>query len=255
MLDKSKLRKDAKAIGIKSVDYGKLNLFKEKFNTWVHSSVQQVKGLPDKYYVVSGITDALNQTYGLYDRIGVFEGEYGYHSLVLGNRVTTDLDNCDVIIVSHPFSADGMCSHFKLAIADTYNKPIFVDCAFFGICHDIDFDFTQYKNIHSVCFSLSKSYGTGHYRVGLLYTKDRYPVTVQSDWHYEFIASAEYHYDLLDTKTPDTMVERHKRMQLFICEQLKLKPSNTILFGLDYSDEYLKYKRGSVNRVCITDLF
>jgi hypothetical protein len=255
MLDKSKLRTDAKALELKHIDYGKLHLFKEKFNQWVHSSIQVVKGLPEKYYIVSGVTDALNQTYGLYNRIGVFVGEYGYHSLVLGDRVTTDLEKCDVIVISHPFSADGLCSHKRLKIADTYNKPIFVDCAFFGACYDIDFDFSQYKNIHSVCFSLSKSYGTGHNRVGLLYTKDRYPVTVQSEWHYEFVSSATYHYDLIDTKTPDTMPERYKRMQHYICEQLELLPSKTILFGLDHSDRYQKFNRGYVNRVCITDLY
>jgi hypothetical protein len=255
MLDKTKLRTDAKAISIKSVDYGKLGLFKEKFNKWVHSSVQEVKGLPEHYYIVSGVTDALNQTYSIYNRIGVFPGEYGYHSLVLGDRVTTDLEQCDCIVISHPFSADGKSSRDRLRIADTFDKPIFVDCAFFGACHSIDFDFTPFKNIHSVCFSLSKSYGTGHNRVGLLYTIDKYPVTVQSEWHYEFVSSAEYHYDLIDDRTPDTIPDKYIQMQHFICKQLNLVPSNTVMFGLDYTDEYKKFERAYVNRVCITDLF
>ena len=49
------------------------------FDNWIHSSQQIVTGLPTNKYIVSGITDAFNQTYGLYNKIGVFPGEYGYH--------------------------------------------------------------------------------------------------------------------------------------------------------------------------------
>lgn len=228
--------------------------FKEKFNRWIHSSKQIVKGLPNNSYIVSGLTDAFNQTYGLYHKVGVFPGEYGYHKLIVGDRVTTDLNEADIIIVSHPFSADGMCSHDKLKIADSYNKPIFVDCAFFGLCHGINFDFTQYKNIHSVGFSLSKTFGTGWRRVGLLYTIDRYPVTVYSEWNYHLISSAEIHYNLIDTMTPDDMTYKYIDTQLSICKYLNVSPSNTIIFGLDYSDRYNKFKRGNVNRLCLSTI-
>jgi hypothetical protein len=234
-------------------DLNRIKQFKEKFHNWVHSSKQRVAGLPTNKYLVSGLTDAFNQTYGLYNKIGVFDGEYGYHRLVWSDdRITTNLEDADVIIVSHPFSADGMCSHERLRIADTYNKPIFVDCAFFGSCVDIDFDFTPYKNIHSVGFSLSKTFGTGWRRVGLLYTIDKYPVSVYEQWDYPLLASAEHHYDLLDTLTPDTLGEQYRSRQLEVCQALELEPSNTIIFGLDYNNRYPEFLRGNVCRVCIT---
>ena len=230
----------------------KMQWFQREFHKWVHSSVQEVKGLPKQHYIVSGITDAFNQLYGLYNKIGIFEGEYYYHQNVLGERATTDLREADCIVISHPFSGDGKCSHDKLAEANSYGVPIFVDCAFFGICHGISFDFKPYKNVHSVCFSLSKTFGTGLHRVGLLYTKDCFPCTVYNTWGYPLVATAEHHYGLINTIGPDEMPRRHKDAQQRICRRLGLIPSPTVIFGLDYSTRYERFKRGDTNRVCIT---
>jgi hypothetical protein len=246
----------ARAIGFESYDTVNYINFNDRFHEWIHSSEQVVSGLPINRYLVNGITDAFNQTYGLYNRIGIFDGEYEYHQKIFGtDRVTTDLHNADIIIVSHPFSADGMCSHHKLAIADNYNIPIFVDCAFFGICQNINFDFTKYKNIHSVCFSLSKAYGTGYRRVGLLYTTDNYPVCLYGEWQYPFISSVEYHQYLLGKIGPDDIPKQYRNTQLEVCTGLGVTPSNTVIFGLDYTDRYNHLKRGSVNRLCLTNIY
>ena len=226
--------------------------FEKIFDRWIHSSNQQVKGLPEQYFIVSGVTDALNQLYGLYKKIGIFVGEYLYHQNVLGEKATTNLQEADCIVVSHPFSADGKSSHERLKEADSFGVPIFVDCALFGICQGIDFDFEQYKNIHSVCFSLSKVFGTGLNRVGLLYTKDKFPCTIYNTWEYPLVVSAEYHYDLISTIGPDDMPAKYKDVQNKVCEELELEPSPTVIFGLDYTDKYKEFKRGNVNRVCIT---
>lgn len=228
--------------------------FEKAFDKWIHSSKQEVKGLPKEYHIVSGITDAFNQLYGLYDKIGVFDGEYLYHQNVLSERVTTNLQEADCIVISHPFSADGKSSLDKIQEADKLDIPIFVDCALFGVCHGIDFDFTQFKNIHSVCFSLSKVFGTGLSRVGLLYTKDKFPCSIYNTWGYPLVASAEYHYGLINTIGPDDMPFKYKDLQKSLCEELELTPSPTVIFGLDYTNKYSEYKRGNVNRVCITQL-
>jgi hypothetical protein len=254
MIDMSKLTGAAKPINLEAVNLTNYYNFKDKFHHWIHSSAQTVAGLPKDYYLVSGLTDAFNQTYGMYGKIGVFEGEYGYHQLTKPKRVTTDLSQAGVIIVSHPFSADGMSAHDKLAIADQYNKPIFVDCAFFGACKDINFDFTPYTNIRSVCFSLSKTFGTGRHRVGLLYTTAPYPVCVYEKWHYPFVAGAEYHYGLINQSTPDSLATKYGQLQQEICNELEVVPSNTVLFGLDYTNRFDQFKRGTVNRLCISEL-
>ena len=228
--------------------------FTKKFHLWVHSSTQEVAGLPNKRNpnIVSGITDAFNQLYGMYNKIGIYEGEYGYHKLCVNDRATHNLSEADCIVISHPFSADGKCSHEKIEQADKLNIPIFIDCAFFGICSNIDFNFKKYKNVHSVCFSLSKTFGTGLTRVGLLYTKDKFPCTIYNEWQYPLIASAEYHYNIINKTGPDDLPREYMQSQNKICEELGLEPSPTVIFGLDYTDRYNDFKRGPVNRVCIT---
>lgn len=235
-----------------SYDLASYQLFHTKFHEWIHSSQQRMVCLPEKSYIVSGITDAFHQTYSLYQKIGIFEGEYGYHDKVFPDRVTHNLEEADVIIISHPFSADGNCSHSKIAMADKLGIPIFIDCAFFGICADISFDFSPYKNIHSVCFSLSKTFGTGWQRVGLLYTVDDYPVRVYSDWQYPLTSSADRHYGLLAMYSPDDMFKKYRFKQEQICSTMGIVPSSTVIFGLDYSDKYTDFKRGNVNRLCIS---
>lgn len=228
--------------------------FHEKFDNWIHSSNQIVAGLPEKSHIVSGITDAFHQTYSLYNMIGIIDGEYGYHEKIFPDRVTKDLSKADVIIISHPSSADGECSHSAIAEADKLGIPIFIDCAFFGICSGIDFDFSKYENIHSVCFSLSKTFGTGWQRVGLLYTKDDYPANVYSEWQYPFTASAMFHYSLIDKYGPDHMFEKYRTQQISICGELGIVPSSTVIFGWDYTEKYNEYRRGNVNRICISKM-
>ena len=229
--------------------------FHGKFEKWIHSSKQIVSGLPGRSYIVSGITDALDQTYSLYNKIGIFNGEYGYHEKVFPKRITYNLEDADVIIISHQFSADGECSHQRIAEADRLGIPIFIDCAFFGICKNINFDFSKYKNVQSVCFSLSKTFGTGWQRVGLLYTKDPYPVTIYSDWGYPLTASAIWHYDLIKEIGPDDICEKYGLQQEHICGTMDIIPSSTVIFGLDYTDRFNEFRRGYVNRLCISKEF
>jgi hypothetical protein len=251
-----KLLKGARPIHFK-FDYNleSYQNFSKDFDHWILSSKLNVKGLPEPSYIVSGITDSFNQLYGLYNKFGIFEGEYGYHKLVLNDdRITYNLKEADCIIVSYPFSADGLSSMSKIEIADSYNKPIFIDCAFFGICDNIDFDFRKFKNIRTIAFSLSKTFGTGFHRIGKIFTLDKFPVSVYEEWGYHMLSNAEVHYNLIKTIGPDDTFARHREKQIKICKELDLIPSDTVIFGLDYTEKYKNYNRGNVNRICISKL-
>lgn len=247
--------KNARAIHLKSADLNLYKKFEKQFEDWIYSSNQTVKGLPGNSFLASGITDAFNMLYGMYNNIGIFPGEYSYHRLVLPkHRITYDLNAADVIIISHPFSADGMSSVDRLKIADTYNKPIFVDCAYFGVCNNINFDFTAYKNINSVAFSLSKTFGTGSYRIAKVFSNSEYPANVYEEWGYHLHSSAAYHYKLLDNVSPDDTYKKFRHLQIEICNEYQLTPSDTVIFALDYQnlDLYKYYNRDIVNRMCIS---
>lgn len=237
------------------IDYRKYKEFRDIYYDWIHSSNQLVKGVPTATpIIVSGITDAFNQLYGLYKTIGIAKGEYGYHQLVNKN-VTYDWSKADCIVISHPFSGTGNCAMELIHAADKYNKPIFVDCAFFGICGGIDFDFSKFKNIHSICFSLSKTFGTGLHRVGMLFTKDDFPSQHYDRWHYPIITQANMHLELILNRSPDWAYHMYKKAQLKICEEYDLIPSHTVIFGLDYLDRYNDCKRDrGPNRVCISKM-
>lgn len=252
----NKLLKGARPIDFKfDYDLESYYNFSKDFDNWILNSKLNVKGLPEPNYIVSGITDSFNQLYGLYNTFGIFEGEYGYHKLTLNkNRVTYDLKKADCIIISHPFSADGLSSISKIEIADSYNKPIFIDCAFFGICDNIDFDFRKFKNIKTVAFSLSKTFGTGFHRVGKIFTLDKFPVSVYEEWGYHMLSNAEIHYNLIKSVGPDDTFKNYREKQIKICKKLGLIPSDTVIFGLDYTDRYRDYNRGKVNRICISQL-
>ena len=239
---------------------GRYASFLNKFDKWVHSSNKNVKGLPTNKYLTAGITDVFDKTYIKYNKIGIFPGEYSYHCMILEeylaeSRITYNLAEADIIIVSHPFSADGLSSNEKLQLADSYNKPILVDCAYFGVCSDISFDFTLYKNIVSVAFSLSKTFGTGNLRIGLLYTNDFYPYAVWDEWFYQSYSNIDYHYNLIDKIGPDDLAKQFKKQQIKLCNKYKLQPSNTILFGLDKIGRYDNYRRHDVNRICLSKLY
>lgn len=239
---------------------GRYASFLNKFDKWVHSSNKNVKGLPTNKYLTAGITDVFDKTYIKYNKIGIFPGEYSYHCMILEeylaeSRITYNLAEADIIIVSHPFSADGLSSNEKLQLADSYNKPILVDCAYFGVCSDISFDFTPYKNIVSVAFSLSKTFGTGNLRIGLLYTNDFYPYAVWDEWFYQSYSNINYHYNLIDKIGPDDLAKQFKKQQIKLCNKYKLQPSNTILFGLDKIGRYDNYRRHDVNRICLSKLY
>jgi hypothetical protein len=234
--------------------------FLNKFDSWIHSSDKNVNGLPPNKYLTTGVTDVFDKTYIKYNKIGIFPGEYSYHIMVLEeyldeSRITYDLTEADIIIVSHPFSADGLSSREKLQLADSYNKPILVDCAYFGACSNISFDFTPYKNIVSVAFSLSKVFGTGSLRIGLLYTKDFYPYAIWDEWSYQLHSNVDYHYNLIDKIGPDDLAKQFKKQQLNLCDKYKLQPSDTVLFGLDNSERYTDYKRHNINRICLSKLY
>jgi hypothetical protein len=234
--------------------------FLNKFDKWVHSSNKNVKGLPSNKYLTTGITDVFDKTYIKYNKIGIFPGEYRYHQMVLEeytaeSRITYNLAEADIIIVSHPFSADGLSSEKKLQLADSYNKPILVDCAYFGVCSNVSFDFTPYKNITSVAFSLSKTFGTGNLRIGLLYTNDFYPYAIWDEWGYRLHSNIHHHYNLIDKIGPDDLAKQFKKQQLDLCNKYELQPSDTVMFGLDNSDRYINYRRHDLNRICLSSLY
>ena len=80
----------------------------------------------------------------------------------------------DAVVISFPF-ADTGGEHPKmkeiLDQCELLGIPVLLDCAYFGICQNIEFDLTH-PAITDLTFSLSKFLPVAHLRIGMRLTKE-----------------------------------------------------------------------------------
>ena len=125
------------------------------------------------------------------------------------------------------------------------NVPVLIDCAYLGICSNIDFDLS-FNCITDVTFSLSKTFPVAHARIGMRLTKhdddDILFVTNKSDYINRiscFIGNA-----VINEFSPDYIPNKYRDKQIEICKKLNIQPSNTVLFGNADIDKFIDYNRG-----------
>ena len=129
--------------------------------------------------------------------------------------------------------------------------PVLVDCVYSGACSNVDFNF-NYKCITDSVFSLSKAFPVAHARIGLRLTRDDDDdlMFVYDKINYNNRIGAKLGIEIIKKYGPDYIYNKYVYQQNVLCEKLNIVPSNTILFGLDYNNQYPEYNRGSnVNRL------
>lgn len=189
-------------------------------------------------------------------RFRCFRGEYVYHQIAWR---TSWPDWCyiedqpiqanDAVVISLPFSDTGD-KHSRmdelLKTCSSLGVPVLVDCAYFGVCSDITFDFT-YSCITDIAWSLSKSFPLAYARVGMRLTKSDNddPLLMLNKIGYVNRIGAALGLGLIETYSPDYIVTKYKSAQIKLCENLGVQPSKTVLFGIDYDNRYPEYNRGS----------
>lgn len=224
-----------------------------------------VTGIEDfKHSVFSnGTSQAFDMFYikNKHRRFRCFRGEYVYHQLAWRNSfpnwkfIEDDaLRSNDAVVISLPFSNTGN-EHDQLKwLLDNCTAleiPVLVDCAYFGTCKDINFDFTS-KCISDVVFSLSKTFPVAHARIGMRLTRidDDDLMFVYDKINYNNRIGAKLGLELIKQYSPDYIYNKYFEQQKNICNRLDIVPSNTILFGLDYHNRYPEYNRGTnINRL------
>lgn len=170
----------------------------DTFIQWIYSSKQNhfSKNSLNKFKrtdIIVGTTQSFDEAYFRYHdkRLRLFRGEYAYHRRCFKNHLWLDLpkkthpngdwaeplEQGDWVIVSQPFCGTGD-EHSKFAeLLDKCKKkdiPVVIDCAWFGTCFDINFDF-DHPAITEVSFSLTKGIGLGYMRTGLRFSN--YPLS------------------------------------------------------------------------------
>jgi hypothetical protein len=231
-----------------------------KYAIWIRSTKNnQIKGIDDYPFMCysNGTSESFDKFYmkNHHRRFRCFKGEYMYHQLAW--RYTHSwkyledaaLDQNDAVVISLPFADTGDMHtnyHQLMTECSKLGVPVLIDCAYFGICQNIEFDLT-YKCITDVTFSLSKTFPVAHARIGVRLTRedDDDTMFVYQKIHYNNKLGAALGLRYLKTFTPDYIPSKYAGKQKEFCDILKVKPSKTVLFGIG-DERWKEYNRGGL---------
>ena len=235
--------------------------FCKKYIEWIKSgTLNTITGLENFPYAVysNGTTEAFDKFYMKNNRrrFRCFRGEYVYHQIAWRTSwpdwkflEEEPLQQNDAVVISLPFSDTGN-EHLQMqSVLQTCTDlkiPVLIDCVYFGVCSDINFDF-NHKCITDITFSLSKAFPLAYARVGMRLTKvdNDDPLLMLHKIEYTNRIGASLGVKLMENYSPDYIVNKYKQTQLKLCDTLGITPSNTVLFGIDTSNKYPEYNRGS----------
>ena len=242
--------------------------FVDTFDEWIRGSkLNNIKGLLNYKTFIAGTSQAFDTFWMRHHdkRFRCFQGEFFYHKAnwkkfhkweYIDNR---DIALGDAVVISYPFS-DYCKEHSEMKnILDRCEKskvPVLIDCAYYVIAKDLDFDFSNYSCVEDIVFSLSKGfYQANKLRAGIRYS--RYfrddNIDMYNEWEQLNHVGAYLGTKLLNEFPPDYAVNLFKDRQLKYCEEHNLKPADCVSFA--FGDiKYNDLNRGTdVNRLCIAD--
>ena len=138
-----------------------------------------------------------------------------------------------------------------------------IDCAYYVIARDLNFDFSKYKCIEDVTFSLSKGfYNANRLRAGIRFSRKFKDdnIDIMNEWGQINHLGAYVGTKLLEKFPPDYAMNKFREKQLEYCEENDLVPTDCVQFAYGNSqkteigDYYKDLNRGTeVNRLCIAD--
>jgi len=247
------------------------DMYIDRFRNWATGhSTSPIIGLDDfpKVAITNAITHSLDcfvaKCLGQGLNIRVFRGEYPYvkrlmtfHDKPLVYLDDQEVRSCDAVVLSYPFSATGD-RHFRtfelLNECCKLRVPVFLDCAFWPACRDVPI-ILEHECIRHVAFSFSKLFPMSAVRVGIEFMREDvpHPMDVFSLGHYYNRLGAYLGYKLMTRFSPMYVTSRYSVAQHAICNDLKLIPSKTVIFGLSHDSVWDEYSReGVINRPCVT---
>ncbi len=233
--------------------------FLEKYFAWIQSTKNnKILGIENfSYKCMSNATSEIFDKFYLknqHRRFRCFKAEYVYHKLAWKEMCNEwcyiedcDLDPMDAVVISLPFANTGN-EHKRmrevLSICDNLHIPVLIDCAYFGACADIEFDFS-YKCITDISFSLSKTFPVANCRIGMRLTKEDNDDTlfVYDKISYVNKISAHIGLKLIENFSSDYIYDTYKDRQSLLCDRLDVIPSKTVLFGIG-NELWRDYDRG-----------
>jgi len=244
--------------------------FVDKMRKWVTASKENtLAGLEDFPY--GTMTHGTSEAFQMFmmrhnDRnFKFFKGDFMMHKVagnVMGNKWQWVLDANEVtadsaIIISIPFSDFGTThpQHIKLLErCSALNVPVLIDCAYFGMCYDMDIDL-NYSCIEEVTFSLGKTFPVIGSRCGVRFQRteidDAVTFANQHGIVNNFGALVGLH--CIEQYTADFIAIKYRAVQQQVCDDLGVDTTNCILFATSSDNKYSEYNRGNgTTRLCIS---
>lgn len=239
------------------------------WKTWLtNSSNKQLLGIENFPYF--DFTNGTSQTfdnfilkYSATRTIVVLPGEFQYHKCIGRHQklVTSEtVSENQALIMSVPFSDYGSVHpNFNkiLKKCNELNIPVCLDLAYWGISKNINLDLTQYPCVTEITSSLSKPFHTlENHRVGIRFTRnyenDGISMINEVGMQNKYSMSIGCYY--MERLSCDFMWNKYSQKYYGVCANLRLKNTNTVIFGLG-DCSYSKYNRGILNnnRVCISE--
>lgn len=250
-----------------SVEKGNRSAFVREYRDWF-SDNKYFKGL-DSYTHVdfsAGTTEAFGQFYfkHLDKRLRLLKGEYFYHWLMARNYFTSSaelgtepLAKGDVVVMSCPFSGTGNIPpnfYDTLSQCEKLDIPVMLDLAYINISciNDLDLDF---KCIKEITTSLSKVFPVENYRIGIRLRRDFYDDSLYAynENDYVNLYSVNVGQKLIEKFSNNWLYDKYETIQIQTCDNLGIKKSDCVIFGLAEKGSYEEYNRGGeYNRLCFS---
>ncbi len=222
----------------------------ETFHALIHQSkLNKLTGLErfSKRHLINGTTQSFDECYlrNANRRLRIFRGEYAYHKRVNPDFCFIEdepLKEGDHLIISLPFCSSGDIHpqmNEVIQKAGELNIPVKIDCAYFGTCHSIEYDFSS-PAIKSVCFSLSKGMGMGDIRSGVRYSDydDDFPIAQQNNYRHTVKFAAKMGLHMMKRFNFDYIPTLYREHQESICRDLGITPTRCMHLALGDSDKY-----------------
>ena len=248
---------------------GMHNVFCSEYLDWIQSNKRNdILGIDHFHHMsmTAGTSEAFQMFMMRHNnrKFKFFKGDFMMHK-VASNSMLNDwswiyeageITADSAVIISCPFSDFGREHHQMeelLNICDSWNVPVLIDMAYFGMCHDIEIDLSH-KCIEEVTFSLGKTFPIIGARAGIRLQKREVDDAVLFANQHGIVNNfgALFGLTCIENWDSDYIVRTCKDTQLQVCDSLGVEPSKCIIFATSDKDEWAPLNRGNkTSRLCI----
>jgi histidinol-phosphate/aromatic aminotransferase/cobyric acid decarboxylase-like protein len=213
----------------------------KKFDITLRNKIKQYVDLGQltHTYITNGITESLNSWINNINTIGVLPNEYTYYERIANTRKIKlidprkDLDKCDKVVISCPFSYDGNTTIQQELIYACAEKdiPILLDMAYLGVTNTFTLDISRNKRVQ-IAYTMSKHFALPFDRLGIVWSShEDSELSILNQVGYVNITAIQRAQLLVDNFDLNYIYNKYKQQSDNVIKELGLKTTECVLFG------------------------